>query len=220
MSWVEIKSAINSSIGTHSFDSLDKIIEKELYENYYNAISTYVDVWGDANGTIEIVPKGVEGIQSGPYNGKNYVRIILPNGIKNIGDNSFNNCGQLKRMIIPEGVESIGSQAFLHCGHLVDVTIPNSVKEIGNSAFQRCLDLKNITLPKGIVELNDNTFYDCSSLEIVRIPKSLKRIYNNVFANCSALSHVYYDGTESDWQDIVAGEGNSNLFHATIHMNY
>ena len=60
--------------------------------------------------------------------------LILPNTIKKIGYEAFQNCG-MKKAVIPNSVESLGDRAFHMCSNLVDLTIGNSITTIGYSCF-------------------------------------------------------------------------------------
>ena len=48
-----------------------------------------------------------------------------------------------------------------------------------------------------------NTFYGCSSLKDVVIPVSVTSFSSGAFSNAtSSLAHVYYKGTNSQWNSI------------------
>lgn len=62
--------------------------------------------------------------------------IEIPSDVTDIGKFSFARTG-LKKIVIPEGVENIGLGAFYHCEDLTDVVIPDSVKNIECNAFEK-----------------------------------------------------------------------------------
>ena len=45
----------------------------------------------------------------------------------------------VREVVIPDGVKSIGEQAFCGCSALVDIKIPDSVEFIGDLAFGYCI---------------------------------------------------------------------------------
>ena len=55
-------------------------------------------------------------------------------GLKTIGDFAFART-HLTNVVLPEGVKSIGEGSFYHCDMLSDVSIPSSVEHIGKNAF-------------------------------------------------------------------------------------
>ena len=65
--------------------------------------------------------------------------IIIPNGVKSIGNGAFGGCTSLTSIEIPDSVKSIGNYAFWECTSLTSIEIPDSVKSIGNYAFDNCI---------------------------------------------------------------------------------
>ena len=61
-----------------------------------------------------------------------------------IADFVFSGCKALKRVVIPEGVTQIGMSAFQQCEALSSVTIPSSVTKILYCAFDECRSLTEI----------------------------------------------------------------------------
>ena len=66
--------------------------------------------------------------------------------VTGIADSAFAFCN-LDSLSIPEGVETIGNNAFQECGNLVSVDIPQSASFIGRYAFYGCSSLKTVSLP-------------------------------------------------------------------------
>lgn len=217
MSWSEIKSAINSSVGTVSFDSLDKIIEKESYENYYNTTYTMVDGGLLDPLKVEIVRRGTKEIKAFAYeNRTQYKRIVLPIGLQVIGGGAFAGCSQLGGMVIPEGVTTISQNAFNGCLAMKDVVIPDSVTAIGTQAFRSC-GLMHVKLSNKMQGISEHLFYGCTMLESVMIPRGIKLIQQYAFGDCPELSDVYYEGTLEEWNNITVQYGNDDLIGANIH---
>nr|MBQ4458444.1 leucine-rich repeat protein [Clostridia bacterium] len=116
--------------------------------------------------------------------------LILPNGLKRIGDNSFSNKTSLRKVSIPNSVTDIGDRAFSHCSALTSIVIPNSVKNIGKEVFYSCSDLTEVILSESITEIPDYLFKGCESLQTIAIPTGVKRIGNWAFAGCNGLIDV------------------------------
>ena len=66
-------------------------------------------------------------------------KIIIENGVTNIGTVAFYRCSNCTSIIIPNSVTSIGNYAFGYCSGLTSITIPNSVTSIGDWAFLECI---------------------------------------------------------------------------------
>ena len=127
---------------------------------------------------------------------------------------------------IPEGVMEIGSQSFTDCYNLTNVTIPSSVTEIDTSPFESCTGLKkievdadneyltsingvlfdkemttliqypagntrkNYTIPDGITVIGDSAFSECYNLKSVTIPDSVTEIQWDAFSCCTNLTSM------------------------------
>ncbi|SFC34730.1 leucine-rich repeat domain-containing protein [Ruminococcus albus] len=78
-------------------------------------------------------------------------KVVLPEGLKKIGDSAFSDCTALKSIIIPNSVEEIETCAFMKCTSLKKVTLPNSIEEIGYGAFQKS-GLTEVNIPKSLVK--------------------------------------------------------------------
>lgn len=116
--------------------------------------------------------------------------VIVQNGIKHIGNQSFNGCSKLTSVRLSDGVESIGSSAFSNCYALTDISIPSSVTTIGRLAFMYCESLTSIEIPIGVTSIADSTFYACWSLERITIPDSVISIEKSAFESCEMLKDV------------------------------
>lgn len=115
----------------------------------------------------------------------------IPNYIRTIGDNAFNDCKNLTNITIPQSVKIIGEGAFAGCSKLTNIIIPDNIISIGDTAFANCSSLTNIDIPNGIIMLGRGTFFDCSSLVSITIPSSMTLIARNVFEGCSSLTEIY-----------------------------
>lgn len=107
---------------------------------------------------------------------------------------------QLKEIKIPDSVKVIDYQAFQNCEALESVSIPNSVENIFGSAFSECHNLKNVEFGSGMAQLGQYSkyiFYDCSSLEEIEIPGTSAGVGVSAFHACKNLKHVKLnEGTE------------------------
>lgn len=165
-----IKDAQNSNdssatIADFDFSSLENEVQKQLAEKErLEKISAEFEIEGD------VLKK---------YIGKGG-KVIIPDGIKTIGKDSFRDNGDITEVIIPNGVEQIEFGAFFNVSNLKKVSIPRSVKEIGAWAFGKT-SLSEVSLPEGIQKLSQGTFGSCGELKKVDLPSSLKIIESDAF---------------------------------------
>lgn len=122
-----------------------------------------------------------------PWMPTNVEKLVVEEGVTNIGDNLCRDCKNLKEVILPNTLETIGRSAFQSCNNLSYISLPSSLKSIGITAFEACKNLSDIHIPYGVEEISDRAFYNCTSLIELDLPISLKRIGNETFAKCSNL---------------------------------
>ena len=75
-----------------------------------------------------------------------------------IWSSAFQGCYGLSSIVIPDSVREIGNEAFLGCTSLTSFVIGKSVKVIGDRAFFGCTGLKNIIVPSSVIEIGDYVF--------------------------------------------------------------
>ena len=71
---------------------------------------------------------------------------------------------KIKKVIIEEGVTNIGKNAFRGCSELAEVHISKTVKKIGISAFQDCTALTQIDIPDSVNSVGSFAFIGCTRL--------------------------------------------------------
>ena len=70
------------------------------------------------------------------------------------------NKDKIKKIVIKNGVTNIGSGAFIYCYNLTSITIPNSVTRIGEYAFDYC-GLTSVTIPNSVTSIDKGAFDAC-----------------------------------------------------------
>ena len=93
---------------------------------------------GCANLTKISFPDGLQTIPNGLCQDTGLTEIVVPAGVKKIGQAAFSGCTHLRKAVLPEGLASIGFLAFSKCENLSDVVFPESLKELGDKAFAGC----------------------------------------------------------------------------------
>jgi hypothetical protein len=187
-----------TSFGMQNFRFCENLTAINVTENN-NVFCSIDGVLFDKSKTkIIVFPNG----KSGEYK--------VPDGVKQIGDDSFIDTKKLTVIVFPETLETIGNNAFFLSG-LTEIIVPESVKYIGTSAFSSCenlslirlpsglvniadytlsgaYELKSITVPDGVAAIGEYAFADCLKLEEIVIPASVKYIGVEVFRNCDNLT--------------------------------
>ena len=119
------------------------------------------------------------------------------------------------------GAESIGSDAFNCYSEIREVRFGGGCTRIGESAFYRAESIQNLWLDEGLRVIDERAFEHCSGMTAIYLPASLGSIGSYAFYHCGALRHVYYGGTEAQWEAIeISGEYNDDLFNAELHCGW
>lgn len=174
---------------------------------------------------------------------ENLSEIILPNSVTSLGSYVFSSCESLQSITIPSSITSIPQYAFLGCDNLTDIYIPNSVTSIGDSAFCQCDGLKNtpslgsitsiskgmfqycdklstVVIPNGVTSIGESAFNLCFALSKITIPSSVTHIGKDAFPSLSSWDHVYFEGTQAQWETLVKNNSESikPLLDAEVHI--
>ena len=111
----------------------------------------------------------------------NITKVIVEEGVLNIGKRSLKCAKNLAEVNLPNGLEVIGYQAFHYCNELKELTIPSSVNEIMQSAFQGT-GIENLVIPESVRIIGPYAFFGCSSLSSVEINNGVEQIGTQAFA--------------------------------------
>ena len=137
-----------------------------------------------------IASRGKFPIKTGGDSGSQIRKIVLPDGIKRIGEKAFAFCSKLESINIPDSVDYIGTTAFSHCTMLEDIFIPDSVRKMGWGAFFYCDSLQSVRLSESMDEIPMQMFEFCRALRRITLPISIQRIGGRAFAKCESLEEI------------------------------
>ncbi len=100
-------------------------------------------------------------------------KVIVDNGVTNIGNDSFACCKGLSSITLPDSITSIGERAFYGCAGIKQITIPKYVTQIGIQAFQNCTGLTSITIPENVATIGRwGVFAGCANLEKISVDEN------------------------------------------------
>ena len=108
-----------------------------------------------------------------------------------IAPKAFEGCTALRRVILPQGLKVIGEMAFSGCIHLSQLVIPGSVARVGTLAFAKCAGLTRVRIEPGVQALGPSCFSKCTSLTRVDVPGSLVSFGGGVFFGCGRQLCLY-----------------------------
>ena len=195
--------------------------------------------WGTSI-TEVIIQDGVTSIGDWAfYNCESLTSITIPDSVTSIGDKAFYYCTSLTSVTIPDSVTHIGTAAFYgtNCySHREDGFLYIDKYLVAGDCWED-EDLFEVGIKDGTVVIADGIFYTeiicvpddeldgpgsfCPipfpcKIKSITIPKSVKYIGSSAFDECYSLETVYYESSQSDWNDISIGGYNDPLFNAEL----
>ena len=135
--------------------------------------------------------------------------IVIPEGVKKIGDNAFKGLSWIESVSIPNSVTEIGDSAFEDCLKLTSISIPDGVESIGDFAFKHT-GLNVVNIGNGLEAIGYGAFADCFFLQPFDIPKTVSEIGNDIFVR-------HADAVPTDIGDII-GDWDENHVAASKGM--
>ena len=140
----------------------------------------------------------------------------------NIEDNVIKNYyGNEAILIIPDGVKDIFYELFENNHNITSVIIPGTIKNLTSFTFSNCINIKEVKLNEGVKCIECGAFKGCISLEKAILPKSLTCIQKIVFEDCKSLHTIYFTGTKQEWENIEKqSDWDKNTGKYTIVYSY
>ena len=112
--------------------------------------------------------------------GMQVTKVILPEGLKEIGVRFLGKFRKLTNVYIPASVEIIDVYAFVGCEKLVSLSLPVGLKTIREYAFYQCNFLEISALPASLTSLGQQAFYQ-TSVSVSSFPTGITTILSNCF---------------------------------------
>jgi len=165
----------------------------------YTGIEEKSDIPKDV--TIVRFHSNVTEVGDGMFKDCNVKKVVLNEGLKKIGDESFYYCKSLESINFPSTLVEINDYAFRECDNLRGVRLNDGLTKIGGKSFQGCYQLEHINLPSTVTEIGDYAFYDCSGLKDVMLNGGLQRLGSLAFAHCRSLECITIPHTVTEISD-------------------
>ena len=158
-------------------------IPKTLQHEEYGIIRLTGIVGGASNSQKAIIGSEEDGYE--------YTSVIVPEGIKEIGNNSFYGCLNITSFKLPSTLEKVGAYAFCvsktYSYATFDFAENTKIKQLGEGAFKYQQGLVTIPLSEGITDIPKDAF-NSASLSEVLLPSTVTKIDDFAFWGCEMQS--------------------------------
>ena len=141
------------------------------------------------DGVIDTLPSNIKGLCPYAFRGTNLTKIVIPDGVKFLGEFALAYAENLSEVVLPSDLETIKSLTFAGATGLKNITLPQNLKTIESSAFTGS-GLERIVIPETVTVIERLAFYDCKALAEVILPSTLTRIERNTFSGTKSLKAI------------------------------
>lgn len=141
-------------------------------------------------------------------------KVILHDGVKEIGESAFLGCRNLAEIYIPHDHVIIKEDAFKDTALLNGDTvylnktlskvspgyqgifqIKDGTTAIADNAFKDCIGITEVLFPESLISIGKHAFSGCLGLKEVTLPQSLEEMDHFAFANCTGLEVIRFPAT-------------------------
>ena len=137
-----------------------------------------------------VIPAGVKRIGDGVFSGRrDLTGIDIPEGVESVGNSAFDMCTQLAAVTFPSTLRTIGERAFFKCPVTGTLSFAPGLETIGNMAFMRS-GIGSLVLPVTTTLVDTEAFRECTSLQSLTVMSSNCVISANAFAGCQGLESI------------------------------
>lgn len=202
----KIRSIGSSFTGCSSLTTINSIETLEtISTGFYNTKIT-----GDIR-----LPK-IRSIGGSSFRGTGITSIDMSGApLQNIDGHAFNACASLKTVILPEGVKTIGEKAFNGSSNIESINLPKSLTSIGGFAFAGLKAVTEINLPN-LTHLGDNALqstgvvraflpslatagkdiFNSTPIKMAVFGGDMSGITSSIFSSCGSLRVVIFLGED------------------------
>ena len=127
--------------------------------------------------------------ENGAFQSCPITSITIPASVTSIAAGAFYKCDDLERVILVDGLKQLGAACFAGCSKIVEIKIPETVTDFGSYTrygyksyiFGNCTSLRKVNIPKNITKFTEGCFKG-SGLETFIIPSNIVKLEEDCFS--------------------------------------
>lgn len=160
--WITQPMLIEDHTMSHAYTFTENNIAKYIGQVSGDFINDIPNILLTVTGEKQefIINTKIKSICISPLTNLSLTYIEIPDGVEEIGDESFRDCNNLKEVVLPDSIKKIGNSAFSNCDIRDSITIPKNVTSIGYDAFANNYNLEWVYfLPETPPSIEMHSFY-------------------------------------------------------------
>lgn len=111
----------------------------------------------------------------------------IPNTVRTIKENAFQNSYTIKKITMSDKVNSIGAMAFQNCKFLTEIKLSDKIDKFDRRLFDGCCSLAKINTPSNLTKIAAYVFANCTSLNF-NMPSSIDSLGMGAFGGSGISS--------------------------------
>lgn len=137
-----------------------------------------------------ILPEGIREIGDYAFSRMKLEQVNIPKSLRKLGRSCFSNCHWLSTepLIIPEGITTIPIQCFINCQCFKNVVLPSTLKVIKACAFYNTR-VAEVNFPEGLESIEIGAFAGSDLIEAI-LPNTVQKLEESIFSMCPALKKI------------------------------
>lgn len=171
-----------------------------------DAQKIYFSITSEKNQTVEITYKeSIAGGQPSYFEGELTIPAKVKHNNKiyavvGIGAKAFSGADKLTGVIIPAGLKTIGDFAFEGCAALNKIIFPGNEVKFGQGVFFKCNGIRDVSLGSDWKSVDFRMFRWSDSLAVITIPAKIEKIQNLKSIKC--LHKIYVDSNNEKFSSV------------------
>lgn len=132
---------------------------------------------------------------------KTYDTLVLPRGLKSIGEEAFSSILTLGSLTLNEGLTTIGERAFRNCNIASSITLPSTLTSLGEGAFSERNQIKGFSSDSTAYAVENDVIMDASKTRVygfatgsdatsISLPSTVRTIDSYAFSGASKLQSL------------------------------